>query len=243
MIDGPIVKKVLRDNLLDNLLQYLLPEVLRRDLLGMLCRNNDRVHAQRDGSTTVLLVLDRDLGLRVGAEPRKQAGAARGSQSGIELVGEHDGERHILRCLIGGVAKHDTLITSAVVLERAVVEALGDIGGLLLDRNQNVARLVVEALGRVVVADVLDGVADDLLVVELRLCANLAKDHDHARLGSRLTGNLGPGVLLEAGIELSNASDAGEYVASHLRRLTIASETWSQILSITKINTRHFRVN
>ena len=202
MIDGPIVKKVLRDNLLDDLLQDLLPELLRRDLLSVLCGDDDRVHAQRDSRATVLLVLDGDLGLRVGAEPGKQTGAARGSQCSIELVGQHDGERHILGSLVGGIAKHDALITSTVVLERAVVEPLGDIGGLLLDRDEDVACLVVEALGRVVVADVLDGVADDLLVVELRFCADLAEDHDHACLGGSLAGDLRRRVLLEAGIEL-----------------------------------------
>ena len=39
---------------------------------------------------------------------------------------------------------------------------------------------------------------DDLLVVELRFGADLAKDHDRAHFGRRLTGNLGPGVPLEA---------------------------------------------
>ena len=54
---------------------------------------------------------------------------------------------------------------------------------------------------------------DDLLVVELRFCANLAKDYDYARLGDRLTGDLQRGFLLEAGIELCIASDPGDYVA------------------------------
>jgi hypothetical protein len=56
MIDGPIVKEVLRDHLLDHL-PYLLPELLRRDLLSMLCRNDDRVDAQGDLRATVLFIL------------------------------------------------------------------------------------------------------------------------------------------------------------------------------------------
>jgi hypothetical protein len=202
MIDGPIVKEVLRDNLLDHLLQYLLPELLRRDLLSVLCGNDDRVDAQGDRRATVLLILDRDLGLRVGAEPRERARAARGSQRSIEFMRKHDSERHILGRLVRSIAKHDALIAGTVVLERAVVEPLCDIGGLLLDRDEDVARLVVEALGRVVVPDVLDRVADHLLVVELRFGADLAEDHDHARLRGRLAGDLRRGVLLEAGIEL-----------------------------------------
>ena len=56
-----------------------------------------------------------------------------------------------------------------------MVEPLCDIGELLPDRNEDVARLVVKALGRVVVHNVLDRVVDPFLVVELRLRADLAR--------------------------------------------------------------------
>ena len=190
MVDGPIIKEVFRDNSLNDLLQYLFPELLRRHFLSVLCGNHDRVHAKRDSRAAVLLVLDRDLGLRVGAEPRKEARATRGGQSGIELMSEHDSEGHILGRLVGSITKHDALIAGSVTLERAVVESLGDIGGLLFDGDEDVARLVIKALGRIVVPNVLDRVADDLLVVELRLGADLTEDHDHARLGGRLAGDL-----------------------------------------------------
>jgi hypothetical protein len=70
------------------------------------------------------------------------------------------------------------LVTGAVVLERAVVEALGNVGRLLLDGDEDVAGLVVKALVRVVVSDALDRVADDALVVDVSLGRDLAKDHD-----------------------------------------------------------------
>lgn len=47
------------------------------------------------------------------------------------------------------------------------METLSNVDRLLLNGNQNVAGLVVETLLRRVVADVLDSVADDLLVIEL----------------------------------------------------------------------------
>jgi hypothetical protein len=81
------------------------------------------------------------------------------------------------------------------------VKALRDIGRLLLDGDEKVESLVVEALGGIIVADVLDGVADNLLVVELGLGADLTKDHDHAGLGGRLASDLGERVLGQAGIE------------------------------------------
>ena len=204
MIDGPVIKEVLGDDLLDNLFQDLLPEVLRRDLFGVLCRDDDGVYTQRDSRATVLLVFDCDLGLRIRTEPWEEPRAACRSQRRIELVGERNGERHIIWSLIGSIAKHDALVTRAMILERAMVKTLGDIRRLLLNGNEDVTSLVVKALGRVVVANVLDGITDNFLVVELGLGRDLAEDHDHARLGCCLAGDLGQGVLFKASIELHN---------------------------------------
>ena len=205
MIDGPVIEEVLGDDLLDDLFQNFLPEVLRRNLLGMLRRNDDGVYTQRDSRATVLLVFDRDLRLRIGTEPREEPRAACRGQCRIELVSERNGKRHIFRGLIGSIAKHDALVTRTMVLERAMVKTLGNVGRLLLNGNEDVASLVVKALGRVVVANVLDGITDNLLIVELGLGRDLAKDHDHARLRCRLAGDLGRGVLFKAGIELYNS--------------------------------------
>lgn len=65
---------------------------------------------------------------------------------------------------------------------------------------------------RRVVANVLDGIADDLLVVEVCLGGDLTKDHDHASLGGSLAGDLGEGVFLEAGIE----DGVGDLIAARL---------------------------
>ena len=99
MIDGPIVKEVLRDNLLDHLLQYLLPELLRRELLSVLCGNDDCVHAEGDRRAAVLLILDRDLGLRVGAKPRERTITAGSGQCGVGFMSKHDSE-----CIYSGVS-------------------------------------------------------------------------------------------------------------------------------------------
>lgn len=95
---------------------------------------------------------------------------------------QHDRQRHVLLRFVSRITEHDTLVTGAMVLERAVVETLGNIGRLLLDRDENVASLVVEALLGVVVTNLLDSVTDDLLIVNVGLGCNLAKDHDHAGL-------------------------------------------------------------
>jgi hypothetical protein len=79
--------------------------------------------------------------------------------------------------------EHDTLVTGTVVLEVSVVETLGNVGGLLLDGDEDVASLVVEALLGSVVSDVLDSLADDSLVVDLSLGGDLTEDHDHTGNG------------------------------------------------------------
>lgn len=81
------------------------------------------------------------------------------------------------------------------------METLGNVGGLLLNGNEDVAGLVVEALVGAVVTNVLDGLTNDLLVVETSLGGDLTEDHDHTGLGGSLTSNLGEGVLSQAGIE------------------------------------------
>lgn len=81
------------------------------------------------------------------------------------------------------------------------METLGNVGRLLLNGNEDVAGLVVETLVGAVVTNVLDGLTDDLLVVEASLGGDLTEDHDHTGLGGSLASNLGEGVLLQAGIE------------------------------------------
>lgn len=202
MVDGLVIKVLGGDGLLDDLLEDLLAELLGGDVFAVLSRDDDSVDAERDDGTVVVLVLNGNLGLGVGTEPGERAIAAGGRHGSVKLVGEEESEGEELGGLVGGITEHDTLITSTEVLEAVIqVKTLSDIGGLLLDGDEEVQGLVVEALGGVIVADVLDGLADNLLIVELGLGGDLAEDHDHAGLGGSLASDLGEGVLGQAGIE------------------------------------------
>jgi hypothetical protein len=168
----------------------------------VLSRDNDSVDTLRDNGTVVVLVLDGDLGLGVGSEPGERTVAAGSGHGSVELMGEEESEGEELRGLVSGITEHDTLVTGTKLLKSLlVVETLGNIRGLLLNGDEQVAGLVVKALGGVIVTDVLDGVTDNLLVVELGLGGDLTEDHDHTGLGGSLASNLGEGVLPEAGIE------------------------------------------
>lgn len=202
MVDGTVIQEVGRNNLLDDLLKDLLAEVKSRDLLSMLSRDDDSINAKGDSSTTILLILDGDLGLRVRSKPGKSFIAARNSHGCIKLMRKHDSERHQLLRLVRRVSKHDTLVTRPMVLQRAMIEPLRDVWGLLLDGNEDVTGFVIKTLGRIVVANLLDSLADDLLVIKLGFGGDLAKDHDHASFSSGLTSDLRPGVLSKTCIQL-----------------------------------------
>lgn len=211
VVDGSVVEEVLGDDGLDDLLEDLGSEVLGRDLLGVLRGDDDGVDSEgNDRAVRLLLVLDGDLRLRVGSEPAERTVSSGSGHRGVELVRERDRQGHHLGRLVRGVAEHDTLVTGTDLLERTVVETLRNVRGLLLDGNEDVARLVVETLVRVVVADLLDRVSDDRLVVDLGSGRDLTEDlesvracwekwssthHDHTGLGGRLTGDLGERVL------------------------------------------------
>lgn len=202
VVDSLVIAEILGNNLVDDLLLDLLSELLGGDVLAVLGRHNNSVDAKRDNGAAVVGILDGDLSFGVGPQPWQGAALAGLGHGRVELMGEDEGQGEQLRGLVGGIAKHDALVPGTKLLKGlVVVQALGNVGRLLLNGNKDVAGLVVEALIGRVVADFLDGVADDFLVVEVGLGGDLAKDHDHARLGGRLTGDLGERVFFEAGIE------------------------------------------
>ena len=105
------------------------------------------------------------------------------------------GQRHELGRLAAGEAEHHPLVAGAelAALRRRVVadlerrvDALRDVRRLALDRDQRAAGLVVEAVVGLRVADVADGVADDLLEVDVGLRRDLAEDDDEAGRGRGL---------------------------------------------------------
>jgi len=106
VVDGSVVKEVLGDDNLDDLLEDLGSEVLSGDLLSVLGGDDNRVNSDGDdGSVGLLLVLDGDLGLRVRSEPAERTVTTGSGHGGVELVGKGDGKRHHLRGLVGSVTE------------------------------------------------------------------------------------------------------------------------------------------
>ena len=86
------------------------------------------------------------------------------------------------------------MVTGADFLEglgAEPVDSLADVGRLLLEPDEHLALVGVEADVVGDEADVARRLADDGLVVDLGLGGDLAEDHDHVGLGGRLAGDLG----------------------------------------------------
>ena len=95
------------------------------------------------------------------------------------------------------------LVTSTNVLEASagLHQSLGNVRALLLDSNKHVAGLVVKALAAIVIPNLLDLLADNLLEVQLSRRGDFTKDHDHSGLGGRFASNLAELVHSQAGID------------------------------------------
>lgn len=154
--------------------------------LGVLGGDDDGVDLDGgDRSIGVLLVLDGDLGLAIGTEPPEGAILADIGELLAELGGKKVGEGHGRVGLVGGVAEHDTLITGTnIEVGLANVDAAGNVGGLLVDADKDLAGVAGETLGLDGAQIILEGVeanladlsTDDLLVIEVGGGGDLTKD-------------------------------------------------------------------
>lgn len=134
MVDGLLVEKVGRNGLLDDLLEDLLAEVLGGDVCAVLGGDDNSVDSPGDDSAVVVLVLNSDLSLGVWSEPWQGAVLGGIVHGLVQLVGELDGQWQHLRSLVGGVSKHDTLVTGTEVLQALlVVETLCNVWALLFN--------------------------------------------------------------------------------------------------------------
>jgi hypothetical protein len=102
-----------------------------------------------------------------------------------------------------GVAKHQALVTRTgiQVVVRRVVDALGDVVGLLVVAHHDRAALVIDAVLGVVVADALDGVTRHLDVVHMCVGGDLTSQHHQTGVGQGFGRNAAAWVLFEDGIQ------------------------------------------
>jgi hypothetical protein len=104
--------------------------------------------------------------------------------------------RHQLRGFAAGVAEHHALVARAFL-----VDAHGDVAGLLVEGHQHAAGVGVEPHVAGGVADLADDLADDLGDVRVGRGGHFAGDDDQAGAAERLAGHAAAGVIRQEGIE------------------------------------------
>jgi hypothetical protein len=185
-------------------LSILLNGALGLSRLSVLGRDENSVDlGGNNRSIGELVIGDGDLGLSIGTKPPERSIFTNIGELLSELVGKEMGQRHAALGLIGGVSKHNTLVTgSNVKLVLSNVNSSSNIGRLLVDTNKNLASITRETLGlngRKIVneraeSNLTNLIADNLLVVEMGGSGDLSKDHHHVVLRGGLTCDLGHGI-------------------------------------------------
>ena len=121
-------------------------------------------------------------------------------------MGEANREWHQFFGFVYGIPEHHTLVAGTLLVVFLAfggfgVNALGYVWGLLVQGDQDGATLVVELQIGVHVADVLDGVAGNLLVVDYCLGGDFTGNHDETRVHQSFAGYTAFGVLGKTGVE------------------------------------------
>lgn len=204
MEDGFFIEVLFRDDRLDDMLLKISSNLIIGDGLIVLGRDEDGVNADGNHGTTIISILNSDLCLAVGSEPRTGAILADLGETGTELGGKNMTQGHQFRGFVRSITKHVTLVTGSNLLGafgEVSMHALSNVRRLLLDVHKHLAIVGIQAniIGHK--PDRPAGITNDLLIVDIGLGGDLPKDHDHVSLAAGLAGNLAVGVLLKASIK------------------------------------------
>jgi len=200
---------------------HLGAQLFRADVFVVLCGDDNRVDALRRS----IGVLDAHLALAVGPQEVERSFPADVAQAVHQFVRHHDRQRHQLRRLVAGVAKHEPLVAGA-----ACVHAHRDIGRLRLDRVQDAARLGVESVGGVGVADAGDHPACHLRNVHIGRRRDLAGHHYCSGRNQNLTGDSAGRILGQHSVE-----HAVRYLVGDLVRMSLGNRLRGEYLSHVSI--------
>ena len=114
---------------------------------------------------------------------------------------EDQRRRHHLARLVAGVAEHDALVTGPLLLLGFALDALVDVRGLFVDRRENAARIAVELVFALRVADALDHAPGHALHVDIGLRTHFARNDHESRGAERLAGDFRIGVVAQEFVE------------------------------------------
>ena len=170
----------------------------------------DRNDHRGDAHGRVAVVFHRDLHLAIRADVRDDAGNSANFQQRYKALGRYHRHRKIFGRFVAGVADHNALIARA---EGILVLSLSQ---FRLDSARNVGALVVDVavdLVRLrVIADIPQGVADDVEHVGLSASRDFAR-HNNVTVGCHyLTGHAAGGIMLQTGVQHAVGNEVAQLV-------------------------------
>src|SRR6266568_676908 len=172
-VDGRApVEHLGRNHLLEHEFPQILADPRQVDVLGVLRREHHGIDAHRPAVD----VLDRHLRLAVGPQVGQGLVFADARQLTRQLMRQLDRHRHQLRRLVAGKAEHHALVAGA-----AGVDALRDVGRLLLDGDDDATGFGIEAESGMVITGLLDGVANHIAHLDIGVGGDLADDERQSR--------------------------------------------------------------
>ncbi len=158
------------------------------------------MHTQR--FVRLFVILDRHLRLGIGTQVgHRLAFTADDGQLLEDDVREDQRRRHHLAGFVAGIAEHDALVAGALVFLGGTHDALVDVGRLLVDGRQDAARIAVELVFALGIADAVDDAARHALHVDIGIRTHFTR-HDHQSRGAkRLAGDFRVGVTTQEFVE------------------------------------------
>ena len=166
----------------------------------------------------VVAVFHRHLALRVGAQVGHLPSLAPDVGKHLHYaVGKRERYRHELRGLVGGIAEHHALVAGTLVVLFLALNALVYVAALLVDGCEHAARVAVELVFGLGVANAVDGLAGYRLQVDVLRGAHLAHNHHLAGCHHRLDGCVGVFVVGQKLVEQCVADLVGHLVGMAFR--------------------------
>ncbi len=221
--EAALVVEIVRQDRAQNVVDQVgLDQRLGVEAVAVLGR--DQHPLDLDGALAAVLVdlvAHRDLRLAVGAQIRQHVGLANLRQAVRDPMRELDRQRHQLGRLVRGVAEHHPLVACSDAVDRVavavlslerLVDALRDVGRLLVQRHDDAASVGVEPVLGARVADAGHRLAHEPWNVDVRGGRDLPGHDDEAGRDQGLARDPAHGVVREDGVENGIGDLVGDLV-------------------------------
>ena len=211
---------ILRKDRIKYVLLNILMDLFLRNGSFMLCGKNDRIQSCR----LSIDVLNGNLRFSIRTKIGKSSVFPYLSQLAGQLLSQIVRKRHIFGSLIGSIAKHHSLIAGADCFNLRIGQGILFCLQCFINTESNICRLTVNNLldlnGPVVkpfiiavIADFPDGIADNLVDIDVSAGCNFSQDSDKIRACGRFAGYTSVRILCHDRIKNS----VGNLVADLVR--------------------------